>query len=36
VQETGLAEGALVINPINLNQARTEALAEVLRQVLTR
>ena len=36
VQEKGLAEGALVINPINLNQARTEALAEVLRQVLKR
>ena len=34
VQETGLAEAALVVNPINLNQARTEALAEALRQVL--
>lgn len=36
VQEMGLADGALVINPLNLNQARTEALAEALRGVLGR
>jgi D-glucosaminate-6-phosphate ammonia-lyase len=34
VQETGLAEGSLVINPINLDQSRTEALAEALRGIL--
>ena len=36
VQETGLAQGAIVVHPLNLDQARTEAVTVALRRVLGR
>jgi L-seryl-tRNA(Ser) seleniumtransferase len=34
VQEMALAQGGIIVHPLNLNQARTEALADALRRVL--
>jgi L-seryl-tRNA(Ser) seleniumtransferase len=34
VQEMALAQGGIIVHPLNLNQARAEALADALRRVL--